>query len=79
MVLNKLDSLVEAALVKSAQVGQMDLQPLQATFTKGPGLGEAKKPTRKIITDLVQVWWDWVCSTTKVHVVGEVEFICQEL
>ena len=75
LIFNILHSLIEAALVKSAQVGQMDLQPPQATFTEGLSLGEEKESTRKIVTNVVQVRWDRVCSTTEVHVVGEVELI----
>lgn len=79
MVLNKLYSLIEATLVESAQVCQMDLQPPQTTLTKGLGLGEEEEPTRKIVTDVVQVWRDGVCSATEVHVVREVELVAQEL
>jgi hypothetical protein len=57
----------------------MDLQPPQATFTEGLGLGEEEESTRKIVADVVQVWRDRVCSATEVHIVGEVELITQEL
>lgn len=79
MVLYKLYSLVETTLVEPAQVGEMDLQPSQATFTERLSLGEEKESTRKIVANVVQVWWDGVCSATEVHVVGEVEFVTQEL
>jgi len=79
VVLNKLYPLIEATLVKPAQVGHVDLQPPQAPFTERLGLGKEEESTRKIITNVVQVWRDWVCSTTEVHVVGEVEGISQEL
>ena len=57
----------------------MDLQPPQPTFTQGLSFGEEKESTRKIVTDVIQVWWDRVCPTTEVHVVGEVEPVTQEL
>lgn len=57
----------------------MDLQPSQATFADGFSLCEEEEPTRKIITNVVQVWWDGVRSATEVQVVGEVKFVAQEL
>lgn len=79
VILDKLRSFVKATLVKSAQIRQMDLQPSQATLTERFGFGKKEKPTRKIVTDVVQVWRDWVCSTTEIHVVREIEPIAQEL
>jgi len=79
VVLNKLYPFVKAALVIPTQVGQVYLQPPQAPFTERFGFGEEEESTGKIVTDMVQMWRDWVCSTTEVHVVREVEFISQEL
>lgn len=78
-ILSKLYSLVEATLVISAQVRQMDFQPPQATLTEGLSFGEEEEATREIVTDVVQMWWNGVCSTTEVHIVGKVEFVTQEL
>ena len=79
VIINKLYSLVKTTLVKPAQIGQVYLQPPQAPLTERLGFGKEEKSTRKIVADVVQVRGDWVCSTTKVHIVGEVESISQEL
>ena len=79
VVLYELYSLVEATLIETAQVGQMDLQPPQAAFTERLSLCEEKESTRKVVTDVVQVRWDGVRPATEVHVVREIELVTQEL
>ena len=79
MILHKLDTLIEATLVKPIQVCKVDLQPAQPAPTQRLSLGEHEETTAQVIADMIQVWLDWVSTASKVDVMWEVHCVRQEL
>ena len=73
------NAFVETALVEPVQVGKMNLQPTQATFTERFCFCEHQKTTGQVITNVTQMRRDGVCSSTEVKVMRLVECVSQEL
>ena len=57
----------------------MYLQPAESTRAKGFYFCENEQPTGKIISNVAQVRWDGVGTTTKIEIMRQVENIAQEL
>lgn len=79
MVVHPGDTLVEAGLVVTVQVGQMDLQPAQSTLAQRLSLGKLQQPSTQIIANMVQIGRDGVSTSTEIDVVREIQGITNEL
>ncbi len=79
VVVNKLHSLFEGALVVTVQVGAVNFEPPQTCLSKRPRFTEFQQSTAKIITDVVQMWRDGVCTTSEVKIMGHIDGVTQEL
>ena len=79
MLVDESDSVVEAGLVETVQVGQVDLEPSETAFAERFRFCEFEQTTREIITDVVQMGREGVGTSTEIDVVGEVEGISEEL
>ena len=73
------DTLVEASLVVTVQVGQVDLQPSETTFAERLALRELEETTTQIVIEMVQVGRNGVCASTEIDVVGQVYGVTKEL
>jgi hypothetical protein len=79
VLMHKLHTLIEVSLVEAGQVSAMNLKPTETALAEGLSIGEEQQSARQIITNMVQVGRNRVCTATEVKVVWEVECIGQEL
>jgi len=50
---DKVDPLIEISLVETIQIGQMDLEPPQATRAQRPRFAKHQQPTTQIVTNMI--------------------------
>src|SRR4051794_18013524 len=79
MLVHILNALVKVGLVEPVQIGQVDLEPAQATLAEGPGFGKLEQATTEIVADVVEMRGDGVRPPTEVEIVREVDGVAQEL
>jgi len=79
MPVHERDAFVERRLIKTVQVGKVDLEPAQTTFTQRLGFAEQKHPTAQIVTNVTQVRRNWISASAEVEVMGKKDSIKQEL
>lgn len=79
MINRKLFSVLEARLVETVQVGEMDSQPHQAAFTERFFDTKRQQTSSEIITDRVQMRRNRVGSTTEIEVMWDVKDVVEVL
>jgi hypothetical protein len=79
MINRKLFSVLEARLVETVQVGEMDSQPHQAAFTERFLDPKRQQTSSEIITDRVQMRRNRVGSTTEIEVMWDVKDVVEVL
>ena len=79
MLVDESDSVVEAGLVETVQVGQVDFEPSKTAFAERFRFCEFEQATREVVADVVQMGREGVGAATEIDVVGEVEGVSEEL
>lgn len=59
-------ALIEASLVITENVGEMDFEPSQSAHAEGPLIGKLEQTATQVITDVVEIRRDWVRPTAEV-------------
>ena len=69
---------IEARLVESSQIGEMNLQPPQSSFSQRFRLSEHQQPSTHVVSDVGKIGRDRVGSTSEIEVVREIESFVSE-
>lgn len=72
-------SIFETSFVETTKIRKMNLQPLESVFTQWFPIIKLQEPPRKVVSNVVQIWRDWVSTASEINVMRKVEFVMQEL
>jgi hypothetical protein len=70
VVLGETSPFFETSFVETIYIGHMDMEPFKTRFTERFLLAESQETSTKVISDWTEMWWDRICSSSEVHVVG---------